>query len=129
MAELKIKFVNFHRSPALEAYTEKHIGSLMRRIDRRPGERKYIEVSFKLDARAPLGSVKNSEVVVEYRYPGIKKNLRVKKNGTDLRRVLIEAIEATEKVIRRESEKSEAGRRTLGHSKRQVRSLRRNNIL
>lgn len=125
MAQLKIRFVNFDRSEALEDYTRKHVESLMRRLDRRPGKTKSIEVQFKLDAKAPLGSLKNSEVMISYRYPGVKKILHVKKTGMDLRIVLNEAIHAAETVIRRTSEKSESGRRTVGKSKRFVRDLKR----
>lgn len=124
MAQLKIRFVNFDRSEALETYTRKHIESLMRRLDRRPGETKSIEVQFKLDAKAPLGTLKNSEVMISYRYPGVKKILHVKKTGADLRKVLSEAIHAAETVIQRTSEKSESGRRTMGKSKRFIRDLR-----
>ncbi|MBK9324325.1 MAG: HPF/RaiA family ribosome-associated protein [Bdellovibrionaceae bacterium] len=124
MAQLKIRFVNFERSIALEEYTQKHIEGLMRRLDRRPGQTKSIEVQFRLDARAPLGTLKNSEVMISYRYPGVKKILHVKKTGADLRKVLNDAIHAAETVIQRESEKSEGGRRTLGKSKHLVRSLR-----
>lgn len=124
MSKLNIRFVNFHRSEALEVYTTKHIRNLLLRIDRRPGETKSIEVQFKLDAKAPFGSIKNSEVMISYRYPGIKKILHVKKQGLDLRKVLIEAIKTTETLIQRASEKSEGGRRTLGKSKRKVRDFR-----
>lgn len=126
MAKIKIRFVNFDRSLALEDYTEKHIANLVRRLDRRPGETKSIEVQFKLDARAPLGTIKNSEVMISYRYPGVKNILHIKKNGTDLRKVLIEAIHATETVIQRASEKSEGGRRTLGKTKKSIQKFRQN---
>ncbi len=125
MAQLTIRFVNFERSTALETYTRKHIEGLMRRLDRRNGQAKSIDVQFKLDAKAPLGSLKNSEVMVSYKYPGLKKVIHVKKNGIDLRAVLLDAIDATEKVIRRDTEKVESGRRTLGKSKRTVRDMKR----
>lgn len=124
MAQLKIRFVNFERSEALETYTQKHVGNLMRRLDRRPGKTKSIEVQFRLDARAPLGRLKNSEVMISYRYPGVNKILHVKKTGTDLRKVLNEAIHAAETLIQRISEKSEGGRRTMGKSKRLIEDLR-----
>lgn len=129
MAQLKIRFVNFDRSAALETYTRKHIESLMRRLDRRPGETKSIEVQFKLDAKAPLGTLKNSEVMISYRYPGVKNILHVKRQGIDLRRVLMEAIKTTEVLIQRATEKSEGGRRTLGKSKRRVRDIRQEQVL
>ena len=125
MAKLKIRFVNFDRSPALETYTQKHIASLVRRIDRRPGESKSIEVQFKLDARAPLGTIKNSEVMISYKYPDLKKVLHVKRTGTDLRQVLVEAIRATETAIQKASEKMEHGRRKVGRSQRNVREFKK----
>ncbi|OFZ31392.1 MAG: hypothetical protein A2622_02060 [Bdellovibrionales bacterium RIFCSPHIGHO2_01_FULL_40_29] len=124
MAQVKIRFVNFDRSTALETYTEKHVENLLRRIETRHGDSKSIEVQFRLDNRASLGTIKNSEVMISYRYPGIKKILHIKKQGSDLRKVLVEAIRATEGMIQRASEKSEGGRRKLGKSKHSVRELR-----
>ncbi len=121
---ITIRFVNFQRSEALEDYTYKHVRSLLRRLQRRPGEAKSIDVQFKLDARAPMGSLKNSEVLVHYRYPGIRKALYIKKNGTDLRSVLLDAIEALEAVVQRSTEKAESGRRNMGKTKRKVRELK-----
>jgi hypothetical protein len=128
-SKLNIRFVIFHRSEALEVYTTKHIRNLLLRIDRRSGETKSIEVQFKLDAKAPLGTLKNSEVMISYRYPGVKKILHVKRQGIDLRRVIMEAIKTTEVLIQRATEKSEGGRRTLGKSKRRVRDIRQEQAL
>lgn len=126
MANLKIRFINFEKSLALETYTEKHIGSLTRRLNFRPGLNKSIEINFKLDAKAPYGTVKNNEVMISYKYPGIAETFHVKKKGNDLRVVLLDAIKATETVIRRASEKMESGRRTLGKTKKSVRTINRN---
>lgn len=126
MANLKIRFINFDKSPALETYAEKHVESLVRRLDSRPGQSKSIEVHFKLDAKAPYGTVKNNEVMISYKYPGITKIFHVKKKGIDLRVVLMDAIRATETVIRRASEKMEGGRKTLGKTKKSIRELNRN---
>lgn len=125
MSDVKIRFVNCEKSLALESYTRKHVSGLLRRLDRRHGKSKSLEVQFKLDAKAPLGILKNSEVMISYRYPGIQKILHVKKMGVDLRIVLIEAIHAIQSMIQKESEKSEGGRRTLGKSKKTVRSMKR----
>lgn len=123
MANLKIKFINFDKSAALETYAEKHVGSLVRRLDKRPGQSKSIEIHFKLDAKAPYGTVKNNEVMISYKYPGIAETFHVKKKGNDLRIVLVDAIKATETVIRRASEKMESGRKTLGKIKKSVKTL------
>lgn len=111
MANLKIRFINFARSEALEEYTEKHIHSLLNRLERREGTMKSIEVQFKMDARAPFGQVKNSEVMIAYRYPGIKEILHIKKQGADLRKVLVEAIHAAETLIQKKTERRESNRR------------------
>lgn len=126
MTQVQIRFVNFDRSEALEFYTEEHMKGLLKRIERRPGESKSVEVQFKQEAKAPLGSLKDCEVMISYRYPGIKKILHIKKHGADIKKVLIEAIRATESAIRRSTEKSESGRKTLGKSKLKVRELNRN---
>lgn len=125
MASFKMQFINFEKSLALETYTEKHIGSLIRRLDSRPGQNKSIEVHFKLDAKAPYGTVKNNEVMIFYKYPGIANVFHIKKKGNDLRVVLLDAIKATETVIRRASEKMEGGRKTLGKTKKSVRTISR----
>lgn len=124
MSLYKIRFVNFERSPALETFTEKSIAGILHRLEQRPGNNKSVEIQFRLDAKAPLGSIKNNEVKISYKYPGIKKVFHVKKTGSDLREVLKDAIHATETLIRRATEKSESGRRTLGKSKKHVKSLR-----
>lgn len=122
MSQIKIRFVNFDRSSALETFTLKALKGLDRRLDRRPGESKSIEVQFKLDARAPLGLIKNSEVMISYRYPGIKKVIQVKRQGVDLRKALHEAVLRIESQVRRLTEKTESSRRTWGKTKRHVKS-------
>lgn len=111
MANIKIRFVNFDRSEALETYTEEHMHNLVTRIDRRPGETKSIEVQFRLDNKAVFGTVKDSEVMISYKYPGLKNIFHVKKHGKDLRKALIEAIHAMETLIQKATEKSEGGRK------------------
>ena len=125
MANFKIKFINFDKSEALEVYAHKHIGSLERRLDLRAGQNKSIEIHFKIDAKAPYGTVKNNEVMISYKYPGIAKPFIVKKKGTDLRAVLLDAIKTTETVIQRASEKKESGRNMLGKNKKSVRVMQR----
>ena len=111
MARIKVRFVNFAHSDALAEYAKKHIESLSRRLERRLAKDPAIEVQFRLDARAPMGTVKNSEVMIHYRYPGLKKEIYVKKYNKDLRRALIEAIHAAETIIQKATEKYESGRR------------------
>lgn len=118
-------YVNFHQSNALEAFAARHLKSLLKRMVKRSGEPKNIDVQFKLDAKAPLGTVKNSEIKIEYHYRGIAKPFIVKKTGSDLRDVLLECIHALESQVRRATEKLEGSKKTLGRSKgTKIRSLK-----
>lgn len=120
MANIKIRFINFDRSEALEIYVEKHLGALLRRYEKSETGPHKLEVHFKLDAKAPLGTLKNSEVIIIYKYPGVQKELVVKKQGIDLRQVLLEATHSLSTVVQKLTEKRESGRRTQGRTKRHV---------
>lgn len=117
---IEIRFVNFDRSEALEAFVTKHLGALIRRYEKRASGPHKLEVHFKLDAKAALGKIKNSEVIISYKYPGTAKELVVKKQGADLRKVLQEASKSLNTAVQKLTEKNEGGRRTLGKSKRHI---------
>jgi len=117
---IEIRFINFDRSEALETFVSKHIGSLVRRYQKRADGPHRLEVHFKLDAKAALGNLKNSEVLILYKYPGTAKELVVKKQGKDLRKALQEAVKALNTAVQKLTEKNEAGRRTIGKTKRHV---------
>jgi len=117
---IEIRFINFDRSEALETFVTKHIGALVRRYEKRASGPHKLQVHFKLDARAPLGNLKNSEVMIVYKYPGTAKELIVKKQGADLRKALQEAVHALNSAVQKLTEKNEAGRRTIGKTKRYV---------
>lgn len=110
---VKISFTNFQRSEALEAYTHKHLGSLIRRFEKRQGGPHRFEVHFKLDAKAPLGQIKNSEVILIYRYPGTSQDITVHKKGSDLRKVLVQAIHALKDTVQKRTEKKESSCRRV----------------
>lgn len=120
MATIEIRFVNFDRSVALETFVRKHIGSLLRRYEKQSKGPHKLEISFKLDAKAPLGTIKNSEVMIAYKYPGTQKQIVVKKQGSDLRRALQESVKALNGAVQKLTEKNESGRRTQGKTKRRV---------
>ncbi|GEM_PF-2842157 len=121
MENMIIRFVNFDRSESLEVFTEKHLGGLLRRYEKQDSGPHHIEVHFKLDAKAALGKIKNSEVILMYRYPGVRKEVVVKKQGVDLREVLQEAIESLNNLVQKMTEKTESGRRKQGKNKKSVR--------
>lgn len=121
MAKIEIRFINFDRSEALETFVEKHLGSLLKRYEKQTGGPHKIEVHFKLDAKAPLGKLKNSEVLIAYKYPGTKKSIFVKKQSADLREALLECIHALSTSVQKITEKQESGRRTQGRSKKIMR--------
>ncbi|MCS6838297.1 MAG: HPF/RaiA family ribosome-associated protein [Bdellovibrionaceae bacterium] len=118
---VEIRFVNFERNQALEVFTQKHLGALLRRFQKREGGPHRFEVHFKLDAKAPLGKLKNSEVIIMYRYPGLEKDVVVKKQGADLRQVLQKAAHALKDTVQKMTEKKEGGRKTQGRTKKYIR--------
>jgi ribosome-associated translation inhibitor RaiA len=117
---IEIRFVNFDRSEALETFVEKHVGALLRRYQKQVNGPHKLEVHFKLDAKAALGKLKNSEVLILYKYPGTAKEVVVKKQGADLRKALQEAVKALNTAVQKLTEKNESGRRTMGKTKRHV---------
>lgn len=125
MSEINFRYVNLDRSEALEQYTYEHMQNLLRRLDGRHGGAKDIEVRFSLENRGTQGQIKDCEVMISYRYPGLSEAIHVKKHGTDIKLVLIEAIHATEVVIHKATEKFEGGRHHIGKSKKSVRDFKR----
>lgn len=123
MLRSKIKFVNIDKSAAFKQAIEKRLRSLKRRF---LSVRKSISLDLLLRERArnPNGTLKRVEAEVQVRMPGKSAQL-VKKQGADIRRVATDALKAVEKLIRRESKKDVAGRRTLGKTKKKVRKLKR----
>lgn len=117
---IEIRFVNFDRSQALETFVEKHVGALLRRYQKQVNGPHKLQVYFKLDAKAALGNLKNSEVLILYKYPGTSKEVVVKKQGADLRKALQDAVKALNSAVQKLTEKKESGRRTIGKTKRHV---------
>jgi ribosome-associated translation inhibitor RaiA len=123
VASIDIRFINFDRSEALEVFVEKHLGSLLRRYEKRAKGPHKLQVHFKLDAKAPMGKLKNSEVFIAYKYPGTSKEVIVKKQGSDLRQVLQEASHSLNSAVQKLTEKNESGRRTQGKTKKSVKQI------
>jgi ribosome-associated translation inhibitor RaiA len=115
---VEIRFVNFDRSEALETYVHKHLGSLLKRFEKREAGPHTFEVHFKLDAKAPLGQIKNNEVILIYRYPGLSKPVHIHKKGADLRKVFMQAVHTLKDSVQKSTEKKEGARRKLRSSRR-----------
>ena len=113
---IDIRFVNFDRSEALETYVRKHLGSLLKRFEKSDSGPHTFEVHFKLDAKAPLGQIKNSEVMLSYRYPGLSKPMHIHKKGADLRKAFMQAVHALKDAVQKNTVKKK--RRSKLHSKR-----------
>lgn len=124
MVDLKIRFVNMDRSLALEEYTREHIQALLRRLDGRPGNSKYIEVRYCIDARGAAGNTRDTECMITYKYPDLHDSIHVRKHAEDPHHALIEAIHATECVIQKATVKMQGGRRTVGKTNHSVESLK-----
>src|SRR3989338_5647355 len=123
MLRSSIRFLNVDSSAALKKRLAKHLQTLERRFG---SLRRRILVDLRLlnRARRPNGTLKRVQAEILLKIPG--KGLKVvKKYGRDARKISKQAIDTVEKILRRESEKTVAGRRTIGKTKRAVRKVKR----
>lgn len=119
--KLQIKFINFDKSPALETFVKSHLGALKRRLKTKKVDLAKIKVSLRLDAKAPMGQLKNSQATIQARVPGIPKSFVASQKDANLRVAVKEASVAITKMVRRETEKKERSRKTMGKTMRRVR--------
>lgn len=120
MSEITFRYANMDRSEALEQYTYEHMQNLLRRLDGRHKGPKDVEVRFEVSNRDSQGQIKECEVMITYRYPGLSEPIYVKKSGMDIKYILVDAIHTTETVVQKETDKFEGGRHNIGKSKRTI---------
>lgn len=121
---LFIQFPDFSNTAAIDKYIEKRLRSLQKRLDAR-----YVNPVLTLrgsvSGRGPDGKPKKFEAEILVKVPRVKTPFVVKKKNTDFRSALSDAADAMEKVLRRDSEKLERSRKTMGRTLKPVRASRR----
>lgn len=122
--QLFIQFPDFSNTSALDSYIEKRLKTLHKRLDARFKDPK-VSLRGAVLGRAADGRPKEFMAELIVKLPKSKKPFVAKKKGPDFRTALSEAADAMEKIIRRDSEKSERSRKTLGKSLYSVRKIKR----
>lgn len=122
--QLFIQFPDFSNTAAIDKYIEKRLRSIYRRLDG-VYENPVITLRGSVLNRRPDGAPKNFEAELLVKVPKSRSRFVVKKKNKDFRSALSDAADAMETVLRRDSEKSERTRKTLGKSLYPVRKVKR----
>lgn len=121
---LFIQFPDFSNTAAIDKYVEKRLRTLQKRLDARYKDHK-ISLKGAVLGRSPDGRPKEFMAEILVKLPKSKKPFITKKRAGDFRSAVSEAVDAMETILRRDSEKSERGRKTLGKSLYPVRRVKR----
>lgn len=117
---LFIHFPDFSNTAALGKYIEGRLKTLQRRLDARY-ENPTITLRAAVLNRKADGLPKSFEAEILVKLPKSKKPFVAKKKHADFRTALSNAADAMENILRRDSEKTEAKRKT---ARRRVRAAR-----
>lgn len=117
----KMKFVGIPTSKALDTYVRRQCHALLKRVSARPN--KY-RLKFRIQpvAKNFEGTISHFQVDGVMTITG-RKSLRASGQDTNIKRVVDHVIESLEKQVRRETEKRERSRKTLGRSMQLIREF------
>lgn len=113
--QLLIQFPDFSDTAAIHEYIQKRLRTLHRRLDVRYQNPILTLRGRVLDRRAD-GTPRTFRAEISIKIPRSKTPLFAQKVGTDFRTALSDAVAAMEKILRRDSEKRERSRKTIGKS-------------
>lgn len=124
--ETKIQFVNIQSSDGARSFIADHLGAIRRRFSH---FRKSVQFDFRIleGARNPSGELCAVRAQALLKVSG-RRRVKVEKESGDVWSAAKATLEGVEKILRRESEKSEHGRRLLGRSNRSVREQKRTRV-
>lgn len=123
--QLFIQFPDFSNTASIDNYIERRLKTLQRRLDAR-FESPTITLRGSVLGRKSDGKPKSFEAELLVKVPKSKTPFVAKKRSSDFRSALSDAADAMETILRRDSEKSERSRKTLGKSLYPVRKVKRN---
>lgn len=126
--QLFIQFPDFSNTSALDKYMEKHLRSLQTRLEARYNN-PVITLRGAVMGRTPDRKPKKFQAEILVKVPRSKAPFVVKKTAEDFRSALALAVDAMETMIRRESEKAERSRKTVGKSLYPVRRIKESSVL
>lgn len=124
MMKLEIKFPHLDKPVAMEQLVEKKFHAIARRLDARFSINN-VNVIADVTQRKPDGRPAKFSVMIMVNSAKPRKRVVAKKSASDFKKALNESLSAVEKILRRESELVERSRKTLGHSLKRVRDLKR----
>ncbi len=114
-----MKYINVKPSPALDSFVRKQCSSLAQRLESHPNKYK-ISLSIKANSKNTEGRVTTYEVIGAIKIAR-QGQLRVSKKGHDPKKLVSSVVDALNKQLRRQTEKQERSRKTLGRSLKPVR--------
>ncbi|MGE3681120.1 MAG: HPF/RaiA family ribosome-associated protein [Bdellovibrionales bacterium] len=120
--QIETGYMHIELSPTLSDFVEKRLQTLVRRY-RDWGDGLIIRLHVDLVNRKASGAPRLFEVMAEVIRPK-SKPLVVRKRNKDLRQAVTAGVESLEKLVRRESEKRERSRKTVGRSLKSVQQAR-----
>ncbi len=124
MARIVVHQVGFPHSEALEQFALKKLDALLRR--EQAGDRLWaIEVFFKIASRVPAGTANQYTARIAIKVPWRQQRMVTTGEAARAQPALTMALEKMQKRLRRDSKKNESGRRTIGHTQRSARALKR----
>lgn len=122
--QLFIQFPDFSNTAAIDKYIEKRLRTLQKRLDARY-DNPVLTLRGAVLNRKPDGKPKTFEAELLVKVPKSKAPFIAKKKNTDFRSALSDAADAMEAMLRRDSEKLERSRKTVGKSLYPVRKVKR----
>lgn len=128
MTNIEFKYKGFHGTDAIQVYIEKRLHTLHRRLDERFHDAK-VTIRGEVLSRNQEGHAKMFSAELIVKVPRTKNPFVVKKKDLDFRSACSEAVEAMEKVLRRDNAKRERNRKSLGHTHKSIRDLKRNIVI
>lgn len=115
----RLRFIGIPTSKALDVYVRRHCQSLLKRISARP-DRYHLKFRVQPIAKNFEGAISYFQVDGGLVITG-RKTLRASAEGDNIKQAVDKVIEALEKQLRRETEKRERSRKTMGRTMELVR--------
>ena len=117
-----MEYIDSPASRAFDAYVQRHASTLVRRISKSHGRYK-VSFSLRPVARKSDGSVKSFKFVGKISIRG-GGQIRAEEKAANPKDAALNVIRSLEKQLRRQTEKMERSRKTVGRSLKPIRELK-----
>lgn len=123
--DIQFQLTDFSSTNALQDYVVKRFHAIKRRVDARFHDSNVL-LRGQITAKTDEGHAKEFQAELILKVPRSRTPYIVKKVNVDFRTAVSDAIHALETLLRRDSEKRERSRKTVGKSLKLVRKVKRN---